>query len=275
MRKCQACGYLLLGDREHCNHCGAVLPEPALSAVIAPATVGAGAPLPAPVPPTLLPPPPPPPSAGRAPVARDNWMPPAPSGAPVAPKSTASKPLATRALIVVVSMAVGWFAVGHFLSHDSLPAGTSAYVAGHGVSFSSPDHTFDARFPSTPTVRRQVITVSTASATLNLAQVQTDDYEVVAASMLMPFSLPPSQVGTVLHDILDGGVVATDGKVVSEQHVVRDGVQGIEIRAKVPDGYAARIMVLSSGRRIYMLGVHAKSGTDRLYDALVESLVMY
>ena len=79
----------------------------------------------------------------------------------------------------------------------------------------------------------------------------------------------------MLHDILNGGVVATDGKVVSEQHVVRDGVPGIEIRAKVPDGYGARIMVLSSGRRIFMLGVHSKRGTDRLYDALVDSLIMY
>ena len=69
-------------------------------------------------------------------------------------------------------------------------------MAGHGVSFSSPDHTFDARFPIDADLHRQVITVSSASATLNLAQAQTDDYEVVAASMVIPFSLPAGQVDT-------------------------------------------------------------------------------
>jgi len=41
---------------------------------------------------------------------------------------------------------------------------------------------------------------------------------------------------------------------------------------EVADGYGARVMVLSSGNRLFMLGVHARRGTDRLYAALVASL---
>ena len=48
-----------------------------------------------------------------------------------------------------------------------------------------------------------------------------------------------------------------------------------EVRAKVSDGYGARVMVLSSGNRIFMLGVHSKHGTERLYDALVTSFFMH
>jgi len=56
---------------------------------------------------------------------------------------------------------------------------------------------------------------------------------------------------------------------------VENGVTGIEARAKVGDGYDARFLLLISGQHIYMLGVHAKTGTGRLFDALVASLVMY
>jgi hypothetical protein len=74
---------------------------------------------------------------------------------------------------------------------------------------------------------------------------------------------------------LNEGVAATNGKVESEKPVVVAGITGVEVRAKVSDGYAARVMVLSSGNRIFMLGVHAKHGTDRLYDALVTSFFVH
>jgi hypothetical protein len=292
MRKCETCGYLLFGEGETCKHCGGTLPLVSVAALV---TSGAAASVAAPpmtappmAPPPVAPPPlaspamgplpvatlapPLPPSVGRAPVAREYWTPSAP---PEPAKPSRSTPRVLIALISVASMALGWVAVGQLLHKDSIPAGTSAFVAGHGVVYSSPDHTFDARFPSTPTVDQKVIAVSSASATLNLAQVQTDDYEVVAASLVLPVAVPPGQVDSVLHEILRAGAASQGDTIVSESHVTKYGVPGLEVRAKVSDGYDARLMVLISGPRVYLLGVHAKTGTGRLYDALVASLIMY
>ena len=295
MRKCASCGYLLFGEGDTCKHCGVTLPLVSAGALVTsgapaasvPATAAAPAAvsplpstpfapppiaLPPPAPPALAPPAPLPPTSGRTAVAREYWT---PSPPPAPTKPSRSTPRALIAVISVASMALGWVAVGQFLHKDSIPAGTSAFVAGHGVVYSSPDHTFDARFPSTPTVEQRVISVSSASATLNLAQVQTDDYEVVAASLVLPVAVPPGQVDTVLHDILTAGAASQGDKIVSEKHVTHYGATGIEVQAKVTDGYDARLMVLISGPRVYLLGVHAKTGTGRLYDALVSSLIMY
>lgn len=278
MRKCQTCGYLLLGDGENCKQCGALLPPAVATALAPPVLVTSGAPPAAAVPP--VPPPAPvfggsvPPPRVATPVAGDYWGP--PEAAPTANATAArGKPRALMVLIAVASMAFGWFAVGYFLPGQSLPPGTSAFVAGHGVAYSSPDHTFDASFPSTPTVEQHEIPVASSSATMYLGQAQTDDYEVVAASIVLPISLPEGQADAALDDIVKYGASATNSEIVSKSRVVEDGVSGVEVRAKVSDGYSARLIVLISGRRIFLLGVHSKTGTDRLYKALVDSLVMY
>jgi hypothetical protein len=272
MRKCDACGYLLFGEADNCKHCGATLADrlsPVLITSGAPIATPASVP---PVPPVARTAAPLPAELGRSPIARDYWTP--PPSTPVATKPKGSRG-GLLVLIVIVSMAFGWVAVDRVLHGDSLPAGTSAYVEGHGAFYTSPDRTFDARFPSPPTVQQKQLAVATMSATLNLAQLQTDDYEIVAASMVLPISIPATQVDAALRDIMHEGAVATDGEVISEQRIVHDGVTGLEVRVEVPDGYAARLRVLSSGNRVYMLGVHAKRVTDRLYEALVSSFVMH
>ena len=87
-------------------------------------------------------------------------------------------------------------------------------------------------------------------------------------------SIPSRQIDIALHDILNEGADAVNVKVEGERRVTLDGARGLEIRAKAPDGYAAQLVVLSSRNRIYMLGVHAKHGTKRLYDALVASFLI-
>lgn len=276
MRKCQTCGYLVLGDGDECKHCGAPLPRAVASPVAAPALVPSAAPpaVPMAVPPVL-------PSFARAeppgaarppptPVERDYWTPPTSSAPPTPARRS---PRALLALIVIVSMALGWVAVEH--RHDPLPPGTSAFVAGQGVAYSSPDHTFDARFPATPTVESRVIPLSTSSATVNLAQSQTNDYEILAASMVLPQPVPADRLEAVLREVFNEIATAHSDKITKQTSVNRYGVPGIEVRAKVSDGYDARFIVLISGTRIYLLGVHAKLGTDRLYDALLGSLIMY
>lgn len=216
--------------------------------------------------------PPPPPDFGRTPIERDYWT---PSSSAVAVKPKRSAPRVVLALISAVSMALGWVAVDRVMNNDPLPSGTSAFVAGHGVAFSSPDHTFDARFPSEPTVEQRRIPVATSSATINLAQVQTDDYEVVAGSMVLPISIPSADVEPALHKILAEAVAAEGAKSTGETEINRFGVPGLEMQATVQDGYPARFMMLISGTHVYLLGVHSKHATKRLYDALIASLIMY
>jgi hypothetical protein len=282
MRKCPACGYLLFGEGDACKHCGAAVPHMVAAVVGASATPAA----PPPPPPTAAPPPPvalplvpapaAPPSPGRAAVARDDfWTPPLSFDPPAATKPTRTSPRVMLALVCLVSMALGWIAFDHTMGGDPLPAGTSAFVSGQGVSYSSPDHTFDAQFPTAPTTEQRLISVSSASATLDLAQVQTDDYEIVAASMVLPGTVPADRVAAVLHDILHEGATAQGDKIESETQITSDGAPGIEVRASVSDGYEARFRVLISGTHVYLLGVHSKHATARLYDALVNSLVMH
>jgi hypothetical protein len=259
MRKCPDCGYLVFGDGDACKHCGAPLPAPVAAAVgvppVLPPFTRDGAP------------------ASPPPVTREYWTPPDPVAPP--PAASNKSPRALVAIICVVAMALGWVTIGNLLNKDSLPSGTSDFVSGHGVAYSSPDHTFDARFPKAPTVERRPLSTPTASVTINLAQVQTDDYELVAASMVLPVSVPSAQVDTVLHDILRAGAESQGATISSEEKVTHYGATGIEVHAQVRDGYPARLMVLISRNHVYLLGAHAKHGTERLYDALVSSLVMY
>ncbi len=296
MRKCDGCSYLTFGDGDVCKHCGSALPADTPAALVtsgAPAgpVVAAAA-----VAPSFVAPAPPPsapddywvkprqpsaatapwaPSVGRVPTSRAGWSPTEPAPLPTAPTTGRAMSRVIMVLVAIISVALGRMAFDRvFGNANAIPAGTSAFVAGRGVEYSSPDLTFTAKFPSTPTVQQKQFSNASASATLNLAQVQTDDYEVVGASMVLPAELPADQVDTVLHEILTEGVAAQNAKIVSEHHVTHGGARGIEVRAKVSDGYDARLMALNSGSRIYMLGVHAKVGTQRLYDALVGSFVV-
>lgn len=255
------CGYLVLGDGEICNNCGCLLPR--ISALV---TIGA---------PPAAPRTPAPSSAsfsGLLPVERGSWDAPSPVPAKAARSNT---PRAVLAFIAIASMALGWVAVDRVFQHDKLPAGTSSFVAGHGIPFSSPDHTFDAEFPVRPKLIQKRFSVASVVATLNLAQAQTDDYEVVAASMVLPIRVPDSDVDAAIHQILDAGAASQDAEILTEKKVSIEGASGIEVRAKVKDGYDARLLVVVSGSRFYLLGVHARFATNRLYDALVSSLIIY
>jgi hypothetical protein len=307
MRKCPACGYLLFGDAETCKHCGTALgalvssglasagtaslasagtggtAPPTSPFAAPPAAPPAPQPFP-PIPPVLPPAPraaspvaqdPYPGSAPEAPLGREYWTPPAAPGPRLARKESTGGRRVLLALICVASMAFGWVGYNRVFVSDPLPSGTSAFAQGHGVAYSSPDHTFDAQFPSAPTVYHRVIPVAASQATINLAQVQTDDYEIVAGSLVLPIPVPADRIGAELHSIMNEAVVAQDAKVVKEQLITRFGVPGIEISASFKDTYPARFMMLVSNTHVYFLGVHSKHATQRLYNALVSSLIMY
>ena len=48
----------------------------------------------------------------------------------------------------------------------------------------------------------------------------------------------------------------------------------MEATFKAPDGYGARMLVLSFDAKMYVLFVHAKTGVDRLYNALDKSFTV-
>jgi hypothetical protein len=270
MRKCQLCGYLVLHEGEICKHCGALLPRVSAFATIGGPPPPAPAHAPAPsaardaMPPTSA-------SFADPPAERAHWDPPSPM--PV--KTRRRTPRAVITFIAIAAMALGWITVGGFIRGDRLPAGTKAFVAGHGVPFSSPDHSFDVEFPQQPTLIQKTFPVASTASTLNLAQAQTHDYEVVAASMVVPIRVSPAEVDAAMNQIVEAGADSQDADITSKKKVTIEGAPGVEVRAKLKDGYSARILVVVSGSHFYMLGVHSRSATSRLYDALLASLVIY
>jgi hypothetical protein len=267
MRKCPACGYLLFGDGETCKHCGADL-DGARSVPAPPFPGVPPAPIWEPHAPSAV-------AAPVVPLRSEDWGGLSGSARRAVGRRPVGPSRALLACVCVASMAFGWTAFNHRFGQDPLPSGTGPFVHGDGLVFVSPDHTFEARFPDAPTVLQRMIPVASTSATLDLAQVATDDYGVVAASIVLPTAVPDGEVHTVLHDIVRFGAVEQGAKIVSENQISQDGVPGIEANVSVPGGYNARLMVLMSGTRFYMLAVHSKHATKRLFDALVSSLIMF
>jgi hypothetical protein len=208
-------------------------------------------------------------SSGHGNFGRE-WQTPA---EPIA-RAKARRSFPLRPIVALVVVAVAVVGARGFLSRDSLPPGTSEFVAGRGVTYTSPVQDFSAKFPRTPVEQDQVVSSGGVSATMHLAQAQTDDYEIVAASMALPGRLPQDQTDSVLHDLLAQGAASQNAKVTSEQHVTHGPASGLEARATMSDGYSARFMVVTTADHIYLLGVHARTGTQKLYDALVRSLVI-
>ena len=74
--------------------------------------------------------------------------------------------------------------------------------------------------------------------------------------------------------MLTGGIKSVNGKVSHKTVMTRGPLPAIEGKFKDAHGYPARMMVVLSGSSLIVLLVHAKSGVDRLYKALDESLII-
>ena len=290
MRKCDACGYLIFGDHDACNHCGAALVPATVGAAAPAATAASAATAPAASPPTRPGPasglpapqplwtprapiaPPPGPVAPAGPVGPpvfDQWRPPVISTPPAKPKR--SKGLPALALVVLVAFG----AIGYMVKSrgSAVPAGTSAFVAGHGVDYSPADGSYTTSFPEQPVVQSSPVTVGDYSMTISMASVSKNDYEMATASMQLPARVPADRVDELLDDSLKGGIDEANGTLVSKQYITRGGLPAIDAKLKAPDGYSAHVLVLLGGDKLYVLLVHAKTGTDRLYRALDASFV--
>jgi hypothetical protein len=291
MRKCDACGYLLLGDGDNCNHCGAPLPAVSVAAPAANAPAGATPPPPpspswaapsAPPPaappqpasrgaapawtPGLAPPPPPPPPGGPP---RDLWHP--------EPVITTPSPAKKRhrgkiALVIVVAVLGAFVAYGAY-ARNQPPPGTADFVAGHGVDFTAADGSYTAQFPKDPLVETNPVRIQGAQLTFTSATVATDDYEIITASMALPTSIPSDRVDQSLDEAMDAGVQGVKGDLKSKHRITRGGLPAIDASFEAPDGYKARGLILLAGNHIDVLFVHAKTGVDKLFHALDQSFV--
>jgi hypothetical protein len=284
MRKCDACGYLLLGDGDSCNHCGAPLPG---VTVAAPAVPGASAaPPPAPTWPASAPPAaaPPQPSRGAAPAWTPRLAPPPPppSGPPrevwqTEPVITTAPPSKKRhrgkiALVLVVAVLGAFIAYGAY-ARNQPPPGTADFVGGHGVDFTAADGSYTAQFPKDPLVETNPVTIQGAQLVFTSASVQTDDYEMMTASMALPASIPADKVDQALEEGLQASVSGAKGDLQSKHRITRGGLPAIDATFKAKDGYSAREMILLAGGHIDLLFVHAKTGVDKLFHALDKSFV--
>jgi hypothetical protein len=292
LRKCAACEYLLFGDGETCNHCGAELPRVSAAATSASAAPVATATAPSPTPassPTepvvssswrdrlpSTPPPvggppasrfagPPPAGTPMTPPTQELWRPPAP---PVVTTTKRSAPVARLALIVIVGLVLGGFGYRFVNRPGALPSGTSDWVAGKGVDYTAPDRSYKVRLPIQPQESQQPVSVGSVTASVSAAIASTSDYELGAGTIVVPVTIPPDRVDSVLEGALNGGVSNVNGDLVSKERIERGGLPAMKAKFKAPDGYSARVLVMLSGSRLYMLFVHAKTGTDKLFETL-------
>ena len=258
MRKCPSCGYLLLGDGDSCTHCGAALQ--AVSAAAPPVAV------PVATAPAWAPPPPPPPPA---PPLTESWQPTIVTPPSAPPRSTRLG-IAVLAVVVAVAAVLG---VMHFHS-DPLPQGTSAFVAGNGVSYTAPDGAYQIQLPQTPVVGSTTMTLDSQYATAYSAIVSGHDYEAVAVSVELPNTITSDRVDAALDAMVTSNIDGVHGKLIEKSPITRDNLPAMEAHLKAPDGYPMQLLVVASGSTLIVLGVHAKTGTARLFKALEDSLIL-
>jgi hypothetical protein len=279
MRKCASCGSLLLGEADACARCGAALttppagaawpPEPASAEPrqIAPLATGIGRlSIPSPVPP-----PPPTDQAGAPPEFQQSWQP-VTVAAPVPTKR--STPWGQVVVAVAIALVVG-LAVLHLNSGEKLPAGTSAFVSGSGgVTYTSPDGSFQAQLPAAPVASHMTQSMSGQPVVVYMAVLEDPNYEMVAGSFTFPSAVPADRMTALLDQVMTAGIKGLNGSVTHKTLTTRNSNPAIEGSFKLPDGYDAKVLAVSTGSTLILAVVHAKTGTGRLFKAFEDSLII-
>jgi hypothetical protein len=197
---------------------------------------------------------------------------------PTATVTTSAKrstPLGRIVLLVVVALVAGLVAFGVFSRGNAVPSATSAFADGHGIPFTAPDGTFSVQMPTAPQVDQKPLSIGAYTAKMTFADSSGDGYEIGVASFVLPISPPVSQVDAMLDDALNSGISTVKGTAVNKVSVKRGGLPALEATFKAPDGYPVHALVMSWGKKLYVLFVHAKAGTERLYHALDTSFTVH
>jgi hypothetical protein len=176
------------------------------------------------------------------------------------------------ALVIVVAVLGAFVAYGAY-ARNQPPPGTADFVAGHGVDFTAADGSYTAQFPKDPLVEANPVTIQGAQLTVTAASVQTDDYEIMTASVALPASIPSDKVDQALEEGMQASVSGAKGDLKSKHRITRGGLPAIDATFEASDGYRARELILLTGNHIDLVFVHAKTGVDKLFHALDTSFV--
>jgi hypothetical protein len=189
-----------------------------------------------------------------------------------AERETRSKPLGLSILAIVVAIVL--VAGVMHLRADPLPAGTSEFASGGGITYTSPDGAFQVQLPKAPEMQQEPIAVNGGTEILYTAVASTDDYEIGGGSLMLPSTLSRTDAATALDLVLTQSIKSANGTVSHKTVTSRDTLPALQGDFKDAHGYPARILVVLSHSSLIVLLVHAKSGVDRLFKALNASLII-
>jgi hypothetical protein len=291
VQKCDKCGYLIPPAWEECRRCSAAVdapaPVPATTAVAPPWSPNAAAPPAAP--PIASPPasgyderyastariglPGAPTSNGagpfnpyeRVPAASSQWS----SGTTVKRAPSSLKKIAALTLMLVGGF-MGWKYVQAW--RNSVPEEVKEYVDGGGVEYAPPGLGYSVRLPEQPVEDAQTRDVNGMTVTVHIACNQKDRWEACAGVTQLPVALDDAQAESAMRAAVSAGNAAAQGEIASTELTTHAGMPAMEAELEAPDGYPARVLVVLSGSRMFMLVAHSAQGTDQIYDEMVESL---
>jgi hypothetical protein len=185
-------------------------------------------------------------------------------------------PRATRLGVIALVMALA-FAAGFGVMHlrsDPLPAGTSAFVDGKGVTYTSTDQSFQVLLPQAPTLDTSTVTLNSMTATIFAATTEGNGYQIAVASIEFPDRLTSAQVQAALDAAFRERISVAGGKVEQKDLTMRGKLPAVEGRFDAGGGRHAHMLIVASDTALILIAVAATSGTDRLYKALEASLVV-
>jgi ABC-type phosphate transport system auxiliary subunit len=105
------------------------------------------------------------------------------------------------------------------------------------------------------------------------AETQTDGYNVAVASIAFPDRLSSVQMQSALDAAFKERISVAGGTLERKDLTMRDKLPAVEGRFN-RNGVHAHMLIVASGSALVLIAVTAKSGTDRLYNALEASLIV-
>ena len=97
----------------------------------------------------------------------------------------------------------------------------------------------------------------------------------IAASVQLPSVITSDRVDAALESMVNSRAsTACSGKLVHKSAITRDNLPAIGGASQGAGRLPRGLLVVASGATLIVLGVHAKTGTSRLFKALEDSLIV-
>jgi hypothetical protein len=103
--------------------------------------------------------------------------------------------------------------------------------------------------------------------------VQTNSYAIGVASIVSPVPFNRSRIDDALDAMATQGAKSTHGTGLRKVMTTHGSQPAIDARFKV-NGHVGHMLAVATDSSIILIFVYAKSGTDRLFKALDESLII-